>query len=126
MQLQVLGDKTAIFLSSLCVIHCILTPILVIAIPSLGGVFWLEHEVFHNLLLFFVVPVGLLALMAGYKHHHNHKVLLCGLTGLVMLTLIAIAGHDFLNERSETLITLLATVFILFAHIKNFQLRQHD
>lgn len=125
MQLQVLGDKTAIFLSSLCVIHCILTPILIIAIPSLGGIFWLDHENFHNILLFFVVPVGLLALIAGFRHHHNTKVLLCGLVGLVTLTLVALFGHEFLNEVSETCMTLLATAFIVVAHLKNYQLRKH-
>ena len=52
-KLQTRTDKLAILLSSMCVLHCLLTPILLIAIPSLAGVALLNDETFHRVMLFF-------------------------------------------------------------------------
>ena len=61
---QTLGDRLAIALSSLCVIHCLATPLLLIILPSFGALFADSHELFHQIILFFVLPVGLAALAA--------------------------------------------------------------
>ena len=61
-KVQFISDKLAMLLSSLCVIHCLLTPILLISIPALAGVSILNDETFHQILLFFVLPIGVLRL----------------------------------------------------------------
>lgn len=122
---QAAGDKFAIALSSLCVVHCILTPVLVIALPTLGSMAVFDHEVFHQVLLFFVVPVGLIALSAGYRHHRNNATLACGLFGLILLTLAGTVAHDNAGEIGETILTIIASLFIVYAHIQNFRQR-HD
>ena len=122
-RIQEVGDKIAIALSSLCVVHCVLTPLLIIALPTFGGLAILDHEVFHQVLLFFVVPVGLVALLAGYRHHKNGKVLSCGLAGLFLLTLAGTVAHDIAGEEGETVLTIIASLFIVIAHIQNFRKR---
>ena len=122
--IQKVGDKMAIFLSSLCVIHCLVTPIVIIALPSLGSLFADNHEVFHKVLLFFVLPVGLVALYAGYRHHHSAKVFSVGLLGLSLLTIAAFFVHERWGEVAETVLTVLASVIIVIAHLMNFRLRQ--
>ena len=123
-KIQSAGDKLAIFLSSLCVLHCVLTPILIIAIPAVGSMVAVSHDTFHDVLLYFVVPVGLAALGAGFIHHRNVRVLLVGLCGLILLAIAALAGHDNLSEAGETVLTILASCLIVVAHVFNLRLRR--
>ncbi|NVK56778.1 MAG: MerC domain-containing protein [Alteromonadaceae bacterium] len=114
----------AIALSSLCVIHCLATPLLVIILPSVGTLFMNNHEFFHEVILFFVLPVGLVALLAGYRHHRNRGVLTIGLIGLSLLLFTALFGHDTLGEAGEIVMTILASLIIAAAHLRNFRLSQ--
>ncbi len=118
---QRLGDKIAIALSSLCVIHCLATPLILIILPSLGALVADNHELFHLVILFFVLPIGVLALMAGYRHHHNRTILLIGLAGLGLLLIAAYFGHDYFGETGETALTIFASLIITTAHVRNFQ-----
>lgn len=122
---QLAGDKLAILLSSLCVVHCIATPILIIVLPALGSLVSDNHEVFHQVLLYFVIPVGLFALYAGYRHHRRLPVFLIGLAGLVLLAVAAFVVHDMWGEVAETIVTVFASLLIIVAHLFNFRLRQH-
>ncbi|MEC7825415.1 MAG: MerC domain-containing protein [Pseudomonadota bacterium] len=117
---QRLGDKIAIALSSLCVIHCLATPLILIILPSLGALVADNHEMFHQVILFFVLPVGVLALWAGYRHHHNLSILLIGLAGLGLLLIAAFFGHDYFGETGETALTIFASLIIATAHVRNF------
>ena len=118
---QRLGDKFAIALSSLCVIHCLATPLILIILPSLGALVADSHELFHQVILFFVLPIGVLALLAGYRHHHNRTILLIGLAGLGLLLIAAFFGHDYFGETGETALTIFASLIIATAHLRNFQ-----
>lgn len=122
-QTQSLGDKLAIGLSALCVIHCLAMPVLLIILPTLGAILADGHELFHQVILFFVLPVGLFALIAGYLHHHTRTVLISGCAGLGLLLLTALFGRDYLGETAEISLTVAASIMIAVAHTRNFQLR---
>lgn len=129
-KIQFLSDKLAVAISSLCVLHCIATPLLLIAVPSLASVSMLSDETFHRVLLFFVIPVGALALTIGYSHHKQIKVLATGIVGLILLStpiLIEAIGldHEVLGETGEVYVTVLASFIIVTAHLINFNLRKH-
>lgn len=119
-RVQSFGDKFAIFLSALCVIHCLTTP-LIIVLPALGGLLTLDHHAFHELMLFFVVPVGVIALMAGYRHHHSIAVLIGGFSGLLCIMIAALAGHSYLGFLGETLLSIVGSLIIIGAHLVNFR-----
>lgn len=64
-------EQFAVFLSVLCTIHCILTPILVALLPVAGAYFeqyhWVEYVIFLSVFL-----LGSSSIYHGYKtHHHN-------------------------------------------------------
>ena len=124
--LQKIGDKLAIFLSSVCMVHCVFTPLLLIAIPSIGGAFSIGHDTFHQIMLFFVIPVGVVALTMGYRRHRNLSVWMQGVGGLLILTFAALVGHDLLGEAGETLLTIAGSLFIVFAHLRNFQMHRQN
>ena len=128
-KVQLISDRIAMLLSSLCVIHCLLTPILLISIPALASVSILNDETFHQILLFFVLPIGTFALLVGYLHHRNKWVVLAGVTGLTLLSSPLLVewvgvGHEVLGEYGEVVITVIASFIIVSAHIVNYRLRE--
>ena len=126
MKIQQLSDKTAICLSFLCVVHCLLLPVLLIVLPPISGLLALNDEMFHQWLLFAVVPISLIALYMGYLHHKNKQVFIVGSIGLGILAMAAFLGHDILGEHMEVIVTVMGSSIIAFAHVRNYQLRCQD
>ena len=85
-------DKLGVFLSSLCALHCLLTPFLLVAAPFLGELF--EQTWIHVILSLFVAPVGLYAFFSGYRHHKNKLLLAVGVLGVALVVGALLMGHD--------------------------------
>ncbi|MGZ3772211.1 MAG: MerC domain-containing protein [Pseudobdellovibrionaceae bacterium] len=110
-------DKVGIFLSSLCAVHCLLTPILVLTLPVLGKTF--EEEWVHLIMAFFVVPTGIYAFWSGYSHHKKAYVLALGLTGLICVGGAFLAPRSWVLFFGHDLITIFGSSFLITAHILN-------
>lgn len=110
-------DKLGIFLSSLCAIHCLVTPLLVLALPVMGEFF--EQEWVHLTMALFVVPVGLFAFWSGYKHHHQGKVFALGVLGLSMVGGASLAPHEWVEFWGHDMVTILGSMFLIIAHVLN-------
>lgn len=115
---QALGDRLAIALSLLCLLHCLVTPLIII-MPALGGLIALDHDQFHQFMLFFVVPVGVVALTAGYRHHRSLRIALSGLAGLVLLALAVRLGHELAGHFGELILSVAGSLIIVIAHVQN-------
>lgn len=109
-------DRFAIFLSGLCLLHCLAIPFAALLGPALGH--WLldtETDV-HWWLLALAVPISLWALGRGYVNHHNRLTLGLGIAGLgcMFLGVSHWAGEDF-----EVVLTAVGVVAVMIAHIRN-------
>ena len=65
-------DQAAIALSGLCMIHCVASVAGLFAVGLLsafGGV----DEIFHLAMLAIIVPVSVLAIVAGYRRHRRWR-----------------------------------------------------
>lgn len=124
-KLQAITDKTAISLSFLCTLHCLVAPFAVVLLPTLAAT-TLEDEAFHLWMLIAVIPTSLLALSMGCNKHRDFRVLLLGITGLSLLILAAFFGHDLLGESGETAVTVLGAGIIAAGHLLNHRLCQHS
>lgn len=123
-------DRWGIFLSSLCAIHCLVTPFLILALPVLGGYF--ENELVHIIMALFVVPVGVFAFWSGYKHHKKMYLLVMGFVGLSLVGGAPLV-HDFLHmehlhidHAHEELMTIIGSVTLIVAHVLNRRACQCD
>lgn len=128
-KLQAVSDKLAMLLSSFCVVHCVGTPILLMAIPSLATVSMLADETLHSALLLFVVPLGCVALLLGFFHHRQKWVVLLGAVGIALLcspVLLEYAevGHVIWGQHGEVLVTTVASLIVVMAHVFNYRLRK--
>ena len=74
---QRLLDRLAIAASGLCVLHCLVTPLLLILIPVIASTN-VSDGVFHKIMLVFVLPLSAAALLLGCRRHKDWIVLAFG------------------------------------------------
>ena len=117
-------DKVAISLSSLCIAHCLMFPIIATLVPSFLAL-GVNTESFHFWMIFSVIPTSVYALSLGCKKHHQTSVFIIGITGLSCLIIAFVLGANSLTEIGEKSLTTLGALIISDAHVKNFKLCQH-
>lgn len=118
-------DKTAIGLSFICAVHCLLVPVVLVMAPSFAAS-TLVDEQFHLWMLIAVIPTSLLALTLGCKQHKNMNVMAVGILGLITLALATLFGHDLLGETGEKAASLVGASLIALGHLRNYTLCKHQ
>lgn len=113
-------DKLGISLSGICAVHCFLTPILLLLIPSLGSQF--HQEEIHLFFFLFVAPVAAFSFWRTYKAHGNAKPLILGGLGLLVLSLPLIS-ESFHNIGHY--ISLVGSAFMILAHLQSLRCKCH-
>lgn len=114
-------DRVGISTSVICVIHCLLTPFLVIFLPFVGST--LVHGWFHTVVVAIAVPVAVGALWSGYRRHHQRAVLIWGALGFA-----AIAGALGVRHQSgwwESGFMIGAGISLSAAHFLNIKATRH-
>lgn len=124
-QIQKNLDRLAISVSALCMFHCLITPLLLVAIPVISSTF-LAEELFHKALVAFVLPISFIALFLGCRRHRDSMVLIFGGIGLFFLVAVALAGHELLGESGEKIATVISGVILAVGHFRNYYLCRHD
>jgi peptidoglycan/LPS O-acetylase OafA/YrhL len=119
---QELMDKAGIFLSTLCLIHCTVLPLLLAALQAYGATLVpksLDNGIFHAALAFVLLGVGSLAFIQGYRRHGRVLPLAAGALGTSFLFLGAFNPGSTFSESGEHFVTILGTLVLLYAHSKN-------
>lgn len=122
--IQTVADKAAIGLSLACTIHCLALPLVVALLPALTS-FNLLDEAFHQWMLVAVVPTSVLALTMGCRKHGSYRVVVPGVTGIVVMLAAVVIGHDLLGEVGEKSLTVFGAALVAFGHLWNHRLCQH-
>ncbi len=114
-------DKIGIGLSSLCMIHCLATPLLFLLLPAVGAAYLDGSEGFHWVMASIVLPVALLAFLRGYSHHRRARVLALGFAGVALLY-AALALHETIQSSvPHTLMTIAGSALLLTGHALNWR-----
>lgn len=115
-----LGDRSAILLSGLCLVHCLALPLLAAALPWMAW-FSDNESLVHRWLLVLIVPVSLLALTRGCLAHRHRGVLLMGQAGLSLLIFAALAGQQLPLPWLETALTVAGSIALSASHVLNLR-----
>lgn len=116
-------DKLGICLSVLCALHCAVLPITITLFPIIASSI-IADEVVHKMLLWAVLPLGMLAFLFGCRKHKDFKILALGVLGMSGLLLSLLFGHHYWGETGEKLGTVLSGLLLALGHFKNHQLCQ--
>ena len=122
MKTQLFTDKFAMTLSTVCLVHCLFAPSLIMSYLIALSQCLLESELIHKVILFLTIPVSLLALSLGYKNHKSMSFIPIGIIGLAILVLAVLAGESLLGENGELVMTMFGSILVVYCHYKNYQI----
>ena len=93
-------DQVAISMAVICAIHCLVTPILLVALPILATTVWVDAN-FHLWMILLVIPTTTLAVWSGCRRHRDRWVLGLAVVGLSLL-LVALASERIAHAASQS------------------------
>ena len=118
---RTLADGVGLVSTSLCALHCLLVPILLVAGTTLPISFFTD-ESFHAMMLGISLPAGAIAFGIGCWHHKDRWVLILGAVGLAGLAIAAFLLHDITGPTGEVIVTVASAALLITAHIRNYRI----
>jgi len=109
-------DGAAVGLSALCLIHCLALPLLVAGLPFLAQ---FSEGHLHLQMLVIVLPLSIVALGLGFRHHRNMKIVLGGVVGMLILVVGATVAHTELGLSADRAFTITGALTLATAHFYN-------
>ena len=109
-------DGAAIGLSGLCLLHCLALPIFVGALPMLAP---FSDSHLHAQMLYFAVPLSVVAVGIGYSRHRNARVVLAAVAGISLLVVGATVAHGSLGVVADRAFTISGSLVLAAAHLWN-------
>lgn len=118
-------DSVGLWMSSLCIIHCLAAPILALALP-IAGLAHPFHEYFHFILALILWPMALWAFGVGYWCHRRIFILIAGIFGMILISISALSTPEnylpmfhFFSAIPHTLTTITGSLILVTAHLLN-------
>src|ERR1700757_4824107 len=108
-------DQIGVWTSSLCVIHCLLTPV-VLSLSAVSAHFLPSEERTHRTLAVAIAALGAVALVRGYRNHRSSRVLMLMVIGLAFIFGGAYWGNHLPSHAVEVVVTLVGSGFMIAAH----------
>ena len=118
-KMRSVADKLGICLSGLCLIHCLLTPVAMLLLPSIQVLSL--HEFVHEGLLFVLPVLAILAFVPGYRRHRNWRVFAWALPGFALIMFSGLVMEHGVG-LVQTSVTIAGSAFLIQAHAVNRRL----
>lgn len=116
--LQVIADKAGICLSVICIVHCLLTPALLLALPAMQFFDW-WHESLHITFAVIIPVLALAAFIPGYRLHREKRVFKIAAVGFVLVISAITIPHILGIEWLEAVLSVAGSIFLVRAHLLN-------
>ena len=112
-------DKLGICGSTICLIHCLATPLLLMLFPAfnLGD----SNEFVHEILAVFVMVSIMVAVFPKCHKHGHYDIIFIALLGM-----LGIGAGLYFHETSSFIAdisTISGSILLIIAHIKNMRIR---
>jgi uncharacterized membrane protein YozB (DUF420 family) len=111
-------DRIGIVASSVCFVHCLLTPV-VLSLSAVYAHFLPTEEHTHRILAVAVTLIGAMAIGSGYRRHKKSSILWLMATGLALIFTGAYCGDRLPSHWTEVVITLVGSTCMIAAHRLN-------
>lgn len=118
-----LVDIAGVFASTLCMVHCILLPLVLALLPVIAKPL-MANDYLHVGLAGFVLSFCLMAYLPGYFKHKDKRLLYIGALGLSLVFFATFQAHE-LGEIGEIGILTVGNILIVFGHLLNRKLLSH-
>jgi len=112
------ADNLGIWASALCVVHCIVTPVL-ISVSAVFAHFIPGEEKTHRTLAVGVAALGAIALVKGFRTHGRRRILGLMVLGLGFIFAGAFYGDRLPSHGYEVVVTMTGSALMIWAHRMN-------
>lgn len=89
-------DRTGLLISSLCIVHCLALPVLLIVAPGVD--LFLGNPYFEAALLSLAIVIGSISFWTSFQKHKKCQPMVLGLLGVIFLAVSLcgdfFSGHD--------------------------------
>ena len=114
-------DGVAVTASVLCLIHCLVLPAILVALPVLATMLAVP-ESFHAIAFVIALPTSALAVTLGHRRHGLRWPLVAATFGL---TLLGIGAFAIDSETAERAVSSVGAVLLAVAHVGNWRALSH-
>ncbi len=114
-------DGFAVTASLLCLIHCLMLPALLVALPVLATMLTVPKSV-HAIAFALALPTSALAIAAGYRRHRLRWPFVAAASGLALLGVGAFAIDAEIVERA---VSSVGALLLALAHVGNWHALSH-
>jgi hypothetical protein len=111
-------DRLGVIASALCLLHCLLTP-LVLGFLTARGLGFLGEEIFHQVLAIGLVFVAIFAFAPAFRQHRRWGIITAGAVGIFLLLFTGFAPHHLLPEYADVGLTMAGSILLVGAHMQN-------
>lgn len=118
---QLFWDRAGISLSGLCVLHCLLLPV-VLAVAPVWTVGETVHAWLHPLFAIILVPTTLVAAVGGFNRHNSWHVITFLAVGLTVIIVAGYLGNDRPGTSLETTVTIVGSALLIAGHVLNWRM----
>jgi len=112
------ADNLGICASALCVVHCIVTPVL-LSVSAVFAHFIPGEETTHRALAVGVAGLGAIALIKGFRTHGRRRILGLMALGLGFIFAGAFYGDRLPSHGYEVVVTMTGSLLMITAHRMN-------
>lgn len=116
-------DIAGVAASTICTIHCLLVPILVLSLPVFAK-HMMDHDIVHVALAGFVLTFCLIAFIPGYLTHKDKRLLYLGAMGVSLVFFATFVARTW-GEAAEAAIITAGNALIICGHMLNRKLLAH-
>ena len=111
------SDSIGLTLSGICLVHCIVLPVVAFVLPVSAGLYADADSAWHWVLLGLALPISGYAFIAAWMRHRAASSLILGGAGLFVMGVGVshVFGHDY-----EVVFTVVGVCAVAAAHIANF------
>lgn len=110
-------DRTGALLSSLCALHCLVTPFVTLSLPL--WVYSIHYSPVHLFISVFIFPIAIYSFWTGYKRHENKLIVLLGGLGLILLSIGLISPASREQLRWNDVMTIIGSLALVSGHFLN-------
>ena len=108
-------DGLGLGIAGLCLVHCIVTTVLLTIVASFGGI--LMNPMIHEIGLLFAIVFGMVALGKGYRDHRMLSPAVVGSIGIAMM----VGSLTLPHGGTEILWTIFGVSVLSIGNILNFR-----
>lgn len=119
-------DLWGIFISGVCVLHCITVPIIILLFPAIGLEIFPREDITHAVLLAFILGVAGLAFISGYRIHGQWQPVAWLVAGLVLVIFATFFVHQILGHIWEPIFAIAGSLCLIRAHYLNHHCKKCD